>query len=79
MKKISVHTKGEQKAAAEILTQLMFVKNMDDLSKCWDRLYKEYNLLSDPFTHCPVTIDEYVHLSNEYAKQKMEERFGYYE
>ena len=79
MKKNRQHTKAEQKTAAEILTQFMFIKNMADFDDVWEKVFKDYNLFHDPFTKCPVTLEDYVELSNEYSRQKMEEKYGYYE
>lgn len=49
----------EQRVAAEILTQFMFTKDMDEASEVWNEIFKQYNLCIDPFTSCPCTPEEY--------------------
>jgi hypothetical protein len=70
-------TKTMQKVAAEILTEFMFVKNMDDVNLVWDDICKRYGLCDDPFTHTPCTPEEYAKNSLEYDRQRMIERYGH--
>lgn len=67
----------DQQVAAEILTQFMFTRTMDDVSDVWDDVYKQYGLCDDPFTHTPVSPEEYAKNSLEYQKQVMTERYGH--
>lgn len=70
-------TKTMQKVAADILTQFMFTKDMDDVIKTWKDIYKQYELCDDPFTHTPCTPEEYSKNRLEYDKQVMIERYGH--
>ena len=70
-------TKAMQRTAADILTQFMFTKDMDDVNKVWDKVYKQYGLCDDPFTHTPCTPEEYAKNCLEYDKQVMMERYGH--
>ena len=70
-------TKQEQRTAATILTQFMFTKNMDDVMRVWEEVYKQYDLCDDPFTHTPCTPDEYYKNQLEYEKQSMIELYGH--
>lgn len=70
-------TRAMQKTAADILTQFMFTKDMDDVVKTWDEVYKQYGLCDDPFTHTPCTPEEYAKNSLEYDRQVMMERYGH--
>ena len=67
----------EQEVAAEILTQFMFVNNMDDVNNAWDDIYKRYGLCDDPFTKCPCSPREYAKNSLEYQRQVAIERYGH--
>ena len=69
--------KEAQKAAADILTRLLFAQDMDDVVGVWDCIYEEYNLCDDPFTGCPCTPDEYCKNKLEYDRQTMMERYGH--
>ena len=74
MAKVSEKTR---KAVADVLTQFMFTKNMDDVMKVWDEVYRQYGLCDDPFTGTPCTENEYCHSLLEYEKQAMSERYGH--
>lgn len=76
MKKIKL-TNKEQRVAAEILTQFMFIRDMNDVSRVWNEVYKQYDLCDDPFTHCPCSPEEYAKNSLEYEKQVAIERYGH--
>lgn len=67
----------DRQVAAEILTEFMFVRDMDDVLKTWDDVYEQYDLCNDPFTHTPVSPGEYTKNSLEYQKQTMIERYGH--
>lgn len=71
------YTKSSQRAICDILTEIMFVKDLDTLSNIFDHYYNVYDLCDDPFTHCPCTPDEYAKLSLEYEKQIMIEKYGH--
>ena len=70
-------TKTMQRVAADILTQFMFTKNMDEVIKVWDNIYEHYGLYSDPFTGIPCTPEEYCESQLEYEKQSMIEKYGH--
>ena len=70
-------TKRDQQIASDILTQFMFTRNMEDVLKVWDQVYKQYDLCSDPFTGTPCNIEEYCRNQLEYERQSMIERFGH--
>lgn len=67
----------DRQVAAEILTEFMFARDMDDVSKTWDDVYERYALRDDPFTYTPVSPGEYEKNSLEYKKQVMIERYGH--
>ena len=70
-------TKRDQKIVAEILTQFMFTKDMDDVIRVWNQIHKEYALCDDPFTHTPCTFEEFCKNQIEYERQTMIERYGH--
>ena len=70
-------TKRDQHVAAEILTQFMFTRDMKDVMRVWDEVYKQYDLCEDPFTRTPCTPEEYHKYSLEYEKQTMFELYGH--
>ena len=70
-------TSTMQKVAADILTQFMFTRNMDEVIAVYDKVMEEYELCSDPFTHTPCTFEEYCKMQIEYEKQAMIERYGH--
>ena len=69
----------DQQVAAEILTQFMFTRTMEDVWRVWNDIYKQYDLCDDPFTHIPVSPSEYEKNSLEYQKQAMIDRYGHYD
>lgn len=70
-------TNKMQQVAADILTQFMFTKDMDDVMKVWDLVFEEYDLCSDPFTGVPCTPEEWAESKLEYERQTMIERYGH--
>ena len=68
-----------QQVAADILTRLYFVNDIDEVIKIVKEMEEKYELCDDPFTHTPCTTKEYYENIKEYERQVMEERFGYYE
>ena len=70
-------TDKEQRVAAEILTALMFAKDMEDVMKVWKTTFEHYALCEDPFTSCPCTSKEYMENRLEYNRQAMMERYGH--
>ena len=66
-----------QKLVASILTEFMLAKDMDEVIKIWEEIFKEYNLCHDPFTGCPCSCGEYSKNSLEYDKQNMVEKYGH--
>lgn len=79
MKKTIKITEKDRKVAADILTQFMFTKTMDDVQEVWHNLFDKYGLKEDPFTKTPVTPEEYYDSMNEYEKQLMLQKYGYEE
>ncbi|MFR3309373.1 MAG: hypothetical protein ACLTTQ_01885 [Christensenellales bacterium] len=69
--------KRDQRVAADILTEFMFTKTMDDIINVWNDLFKKYGLCSDPFAHTPVTPEEYAKNKAEHDRQVMIERYGH--
>lgn len=72
-----------QEVAADIL-QTFIIHTWDGVTKeaCdkfYDEVFKQYDLNYDPFTHFPCSNKEYAENNEEYQRQLMEERFGYYE
>lgn len=70
-------TKKDQRIAADILTQFMFTRNMDDVKEVWGEVFKQYGLHEDPFTHTPCTNEEYFENRSEYEKQLMIDKYGH--
>lgn len=70
-------TKKDQRIAADILTQFMFTRNMDDVNEVWREVFKQYGLHEDPFTHTPCTNEEYFKNQSEYEKQLMIDKYGH--
>lgn len=68
-----------QQIAADILTRLYFVNDIDEVIKVVKEMEEKYELCDDPFTHTPCTTKEYYENVKAYERQVMEERFGYYE
>lgn len=66
-----------QKVAVDILTEFMFTRNMDEVMATYDRVFKQYELCSDPFTGTPCTPEEYCKNKQEYEKQAMIELYGH--
>lgn len=64
-----------QQTAADILTKFYFVKNDEDFDNVWEDVYKQYNLKIDPFTFLPITMKEYIIVTEEYQKQKYEQKY----
>ena len=58
-----------QRVAADILTEFMFCRNMDDVYNTWERVYKRYELNDDPFTGCPLGRKDYLSSKFEFEKQ----------
>lgn len=77
VKKISRMNERDRHIVAEILTQFMFTNNMDDVMNVWRKVYEQYGLCDDPFTHTPCTQEEYCKSILEYEKQAMFERYGH--
>ena len=67
----------DRQVAAEILTQFMFTRTMDDVWRVWNDIYKQYDLCDDPFTKCPCSPKEYTENNLEYQKQLMIEKYGH--
>lgn len=70
-------TKGEQRAAADILTRLTFTTQMPDVISVYHEVFKDYDLCEDPFTKLPCTPEEYCKNRLEYDRQTMIERYGH--
>lgn len=70
-------TKAMQKVAADILTDFMFARDMNEVVGAYNRVFERYGLCEDPFTKVPCTPDEYCKNQLEYEKQMMIERYGH--
>ena len=70
-------TRPMQKVAVDILTELTFARDMDEVWKVYDRAFERYDLCKDPFTYLPCTPEEYCKSKLEYDKQTMIERYGH--
>ena len=76
MKKRVINEKT-QRIVAEILTEFMFTKNIDEVMEVWKRIYEEYDLFDDPFTNTPCSREEYFKNTIEYERQIRLERYGH--
>ena len=70
-------TKTMQRAAADILTEFLCTRNMDEVVDAYNRVFEKYGLCEDPFTGFPCTLEEYCESKLEYEKQAMIERYGH--
>ena len=70
-------TSTMQKVAADILTQFMFTRNMDEVIEVFNRIMEQYNLFEDPFTGVPCTPEEWAESKLEYEKAVMIEKYGH--
>ena len=66
-----------RKVVADILTQFMFTKDMDEVVEVWKSIYDRFELCDDPFTGAPCTEQEYCRNLLEYEKQVMMKRYGH--
>lgn len=66
-----------QRIVADILTQFMFVRTMEDVHRVWRNIYNDYDLCDDPFTGCPCSNEEYADNNLEYQRQAMIEMYGH--
>lgn len=75
-------TDAMQEVAADICNQII-VETWDgdplDVKKFVDSIMEQYNLREDPFTELPCSCKEYAKNREEYDRQLMIERYGYYE
>lgn len=78
MKKKKI-TSTMQKVAADILMEFLFTHNMDEVAEAYKKVFDEYELCEDPFTHTPCTFDEYCRNKTEYDRQLMYEKFGHWD
>ena len=72
-----MNTEMIQRIVADILTQFMFVRTMEDVHRVWKDVYEQYDLCDDPFTGCPCSNEDYADNNPEYQRQAMIERFGH--
>ena len=70
-------TNTQQEVAVDILTELGFCENMEEVYKLYRDIYEKYELNDDPFTNLPCTNKDYSKNSTEYDKQIMYERYGH--
>lgn len=75
-------TDAMQEVAADICNQIIMEtwdgKTLDAV-KFVNSIMEQYNLQEDPFTKLPCSCKEYAKNHEEYDRQLMEARFGYYE
>ena len=72
-------TNTMQEVASEILVRLIFVKDMEDVYELYKEIFEKYKLNEDPFTHLPCSNREYAECCDEYYRQSMEDKYGYWE
>ena len=70
-------TERDQQIAAEILTRFMFTKTFDEVIVEWQKVYEDFCLCDDPFTHTCCSPGQYSENSLEYERQTMEELYGH--
>ena len=68
-------TDRDQRVAADILCQFCFINDLTDFNRVYEQIFAEYGLMDDPFTHTPVTTEEYLKSKTEYEKQLREDVF----
>lgn len=68
-----------QEVAVDIIEELIFCKNLDEVWEIVHKKCEKYNLQKDPFTYMPCTSKEFAESYEEYSRQCMEEKFGYYD
>ena len=66
-----------QRIVAEVLTQFMFARTMDEVTEVWNRVFEQYGLCEKPFTFTPCSPGEYQKGRLEYEKQAMIEKYGH--
>lgn len=75
-------TDAMQEVAADICNQII-METWDgdplDVKKFVESIMEQYNLREDPFTELPCSCKEYAKNREEYDRQLMIERYGYYE
>lgn len=72
-------TKRDQQVAADILTQFMFTKTIEEVMDVWGNIFDQYDLEPDPFTGTPCVPEEYCKNKLEYKKQTMAEKYGHWD
>lgn len=77
-KKQRALTEKERKVAVDILEEVILA-NVQMPRGWYDKIMERYQLMIDPFTQLPCTPDEWAKNTEEYDRQLMEQRFGYYE
>ena len=70
-------TEKDRKLVADILTQFMFAKSMDDVVEVWNSLFNFYDLKEDPYTKIPVSPEDYYDSKNKYERDTMLEKYGH--
>lgn len=68
-------TNTMQIVAVDILQEFCIARNMEDVSKIYDKIFEKYNLCKDPFTGFPCTPKEYYASQLEYERHTMIERY----
>lgn len=74
-------TNSAQEAAVDIMMEFIFLEDFskETIYKILDKIEAKYQLCEDPFTRLPCTTKEYFKNSEEYNRQLMEEKYGYWE
>lgn len=75
-------TDAMQEVAADICNQIIMETwdgNQLDVRNFVESIIEQYNLREDPFTKLPCSCKEYAKSREEYDRQLMIERYGYYE
>ena len=73
-----------QKVAVDILEDIeiymMQHKEIpEEIERIYDRVFNEYGLCRDPFTHMVCTSEDYAKSSLEYDRQTMYEKYGHWD
>ena len=75
-KKIKI-SNSMQKVAVDILTELIFCKNMQDVFDIIENKIKKYELMDDPFTGLPCSSKDWYENKLEYDRQLAIDKYGH--
>ena len=72
-------TKSATLAVIDVLSELYMAHDMHDVLEVYKRMQDKYNIYDDPFTGFPTTEEEFFNNREELNKQRMEEKYDYWE